>query len=137
SIVVEVVHRVEQRRALASLGLHDPALLEAKSDAVDLAALEQRGEGERDLALGRRLVRARVDLAVGQVVTPVGRVPLATLDGDAQVGAWADDPQLPRPAQLAGAERELVARRLPVGDRVAAVLDVAGAVDALLVPHRP
>src|SRR5437870_13536855 len=32
--VVEVEHRVEERRALASLGLHDPALLEAKPDAV-------------------------------------------------------------------------------------------------------
>ena len=44
---------------------------------VDLAAVEERREDEADLALGGRLERAGVDLAVGHVVAAVRRLPAA------------------------------------------------------------
>ena len=77
------------------------------------------GNVKRMSTLGLRLDRARVHLAVGHVVAAVGDLPRASLDDDAEIGVRADDPQLACAAELAGPPQQLLARRQPVGDRVA------------------
>ena len=102
-------------------------------DPFDLAALEERGEGEADLAFRLGLDGARVDLAVGHVVAAVRGLPRPPLDGHAQVGAGAFDLQLSCAPEALRVRGQLGAPRAPVGDGVAAVLDVAGAEDEALV----
>src|SRR5205823_7641926 len=91
------------------------------------------GEREADLALGLGLDRARVDLAVGHVVPPVRGLPAAAVDNDPQVRVRPDNSELVCASQLTGAPGELLLGRLPVCDRIAVALDVAGAVDETLV----
>src|SRR4029077_5140012 len=125
--------RVEVLAAARGLGLDDRSALEAEPDARNLPAMEERREGEADLALGDRLQRAREDLAVGHVVAAVRGVPTPAFDADAQVGPGPDDPQLARLGELVGAGGELRAQARPVRDGIPGLLDVAGPVDKPLV----
>src|SRR5262245_49447207 len=131
--VVQAQHGVEVLTAPVGLGGHDPAALEAQPDPVDLAAVEERGEAEADLALGDRFERAGVDLAVGHVVAAVRGLPGPALDADLQVGARADDAQLARLGERGRAGRKVVVHPPPVRDRVTRLLDVARAEDEALV----
>src|SRR6266498_233503 len=131
--LVDVQQRLEELLAAGGLGADDLAALEAEADVLDLAAPEQRGEREADLALRRRLERARVDLAVGHVVAPVGGLPAPAFDAEPEVGVWTADADLARLAERVGASVELLAHAVPVGHRVFGALDVAGAEDEVLV----
>src|SRR5919198_1828439 len=75
--LVHLQEGIEEGAAAPSLRLHDPSALEPQSDVLDLAALEERREGEADLPCRLGLDGARVDLAVRHVVAPVGGLPAA------------------------------------------------------------
>ena len=98
-----------------------------------LAPVEERRVAEADLALGDRLERARVDLAVGHVVAAVRGLPAPAFDADLEVGAGPDDAELANLGQRVGAGAQLRADAFPVRDRVARLFDVAGAEDEALV----
>jgi len=83
--------------------------------------------------LGLRLERARVALAVGHVHVPVAGEPAAARDVDEQVGARAEEAELAEALERRGVGADLGRQRLPVADRVAALLHAAGAEDEVLV----
>ena len=62
--------------------LNDGAFLEPEADVLDLLPLEDRREGEEDLAARPGLDRTCEDLAVGHVVLPVRREPAAPFDDE-------------------------------------------------------
>ena len=114
---------VEARRAgtsspLVGLGLDAAPGLEAQARALDALAAPGRGHRERHDALGRVLVRAREDLAVGQVVAAGGADPATAADAQAQVGAVRHDAQLvdaSRAARPAGPAARPAARQATTG----------------------
>ena len=84
----------QERLAGLGLGLDTAARLEAQARALDALPAPGRRHRERHDALGRALVRAGEDLAVGQVVPSAGADPGATADAHAEVGALGHDAQL-------------------------------------------
>ena len=84
----------QERAAALGVGLDAAAGLEAQPRALDALAAPRRRHRERHDALGRILVRAREDLAVGQVVAAGRADPAAAADAHAQVGALGHDAQL-------------------------------------------
>ena len=77
--------------------------------------------------------RSREDLAVREVLVPVGRDPGAvSADGEGQVGALGDEAQLLLRAQELDHALQLVREGAPAGDRVA-VVEQRGIEDEVLV----
>src|ERR671936_1136515 len=110
---------------------YDPAVLETEAHVVDLPPCVDRGEAEPERPVDAGLDRARVDLAVRDVVEPARRCPRPAFDGDRQVGVFADDPKLPHRSKLAGPGLKLLTDAAPVADRIV-VENVAGAKDEVL-----
>src|SRR5439155_8095584 len=108
------------------------AVLESQPCVVDLAAAEDRGDAKPDRPVDPGLDRARIDLAVGQVLDPVGRPPGPALHDDGEIGVLADDAELTDRAQLGRARLQPLADSAPVANRIG-VEDVAGPKDEVLV----
>src|SRR3954469_20000246 len=113
--VVDADHLAQEGLPAARSGVDNLSGLEAKTHVVDLACVEDRGVGERDLALDAGFERCREDLAVGQVLLPLGRDPRAVLDRHSQIGPLCDDPELTLGAEEIGEPHEAVAELPPAG----------------------
>src|SRR6185312_1515989 len=131
--LVHVQERLEVLEPAGSLGRYHLAAFEAQPDVLDLAAAEERGEGEADLALGHGLERARIHLAVGHVVAPVRGLPRPTLDAEPEIGVRPHDADLARLAESICAAAQLGPYAVPVPDRILGALDVARPEDEVLV----
>ena len=130
--VVELEQRAEVILTAGGLRGDDPPLLQAEPRVVDLATSEDGRKPEPDRAVDAAFDRARVDLAVGDVLATVGGTPGAAPDDDGQIGVLADDAQLADRAELVRPRLHLLADAGPVSDGVI-VEDVAGAENEGLV----
>ena len=92
--VVERQH-LAQERALARPRLDHLAGTELEFDAAHAPARVARRVAEADLAVDLRLDRAGEDLAVGEVLAAVAGDPRPPLDTEREVGAVADNADLP------------------------------------------
>ena len=107
--------------------------MEAQAHVVHLPATEDRGERERDLALGALVERSREDLPVREVLVSVGRDPGAvSADDEGEVGALGDEAQLLLRAQELDHALQLVREGAPAGNRIA-VVEQRGIEDEVLV----
>src|SRR5437764_572369 len=130
--LVHAEQRLEIRLSAGGFGGDYAAVLESQPCVVDLAAAEDRGEAEPDRPVDPGLDRARIDLAVGQVLDPVGRPPGPALHDDGEIGVLADDAELTDRAQLGRARLQPLADSAPVANRIG-VEDVAGPKNEVLV----
>ena len=89
-------------------------------------------EAEGDVAASPAFDRARVDLAVGEVLVAVGRDPLAAAHTHGQVRVLGHDPQLELSRQGLGDGTQPSREATPAGDGVA-VVEEPGAVNEVLV----
>ena len=129
---VHLEQRAEEVDAAGGLGRDHAPAFEAKPDVGDLAAFEDPGKAEADLAPCLGLDRAGEDLAVRHVRVAVGLLPLPPGDAERQIGVRPDD------AQLADLLEPLACAELgrdpePVLDGVVLTRHVTGGVDEVLV----
>ena len=96
-------------------GVHHLSVLEAKTNARDLAARVQRGElREADRPLGRVLHRAAEELATGDVRAAGVDLHRAARDRQAEVGLGTDDPHLLGGVEAVGVALHALALGVPV-----------------------
>ena len=127
-----VVQHLRQELLVLGRGpLHRQPVLEPHLDALHLAALVDRGEAERDVAVDLGLLRPGEHFAVGHVPVALAVDERAPLDADGQVGALADQVDLLLAFQVVDQHLLLATDLLPCGDRVGLVAQ-ARAVDEIL-----